>query len=266
MYRPYLLRNLGLTDIDPRVFGIHACKSGEIYPLHRIERHVLHFVTQGQGIYAVNGREHKVGPGDIFICQKDDVTSYIADSNDPFTYIWVSFHCCETFSSLLTQEVFYAPWARSVFSKLMGCHDSAVPEWAVCRQLHDFFLQLSEQHASKPAFHNDYVNRAVDYIQSNYSAPIGIAELSADLGLSRSYFCRLFKEQTGLSPKAYLISCRMERAAALMTEQGLSQKEAAQQVGYTDVVTFSRIFRQTCGMPPGEYVRRHRGDPLRKTP
>jgi len=258
LYRPILLRNLELDDIDPRVCGIHACKPGEVYPTHRIERHVLHFVTQGQGIYVADGKRYAVGPGDLFVSHPGYVTSYLADRQEPFTYIWVSFHCKECFARLLVRDVFSAPWARPMFSKIIGCHETAVPEWAVCTQLYEFFLQLAAKQAAPHVSHADYVSRAVDYMQSNYSAPIGIAELAADLGLSRSYFCRLFKAQTGLSPKEYLVSCRLEQAAILLTEHGLSQKEAAQQVGYNDVVTFSRMFRQKYGIPPGEFVRQTR--------
>lgn len=258
MYRPFLLRDLGLTDIDPRVFGIHSCKSGEVYPLHSIQRYVLHFVTQGQGIYVSNGTQSPVRDGDVFVSRAGYMTSYIADDQEPFTYIWVSFHCTERFAALLTRDVFPAPWARPIFSKLQGCHDAAVPEWAVCAQLHEFFLQLSARQSAPTALREDYVSRAVDYIQHNFNAPISVAELAANLGLNRSYFCRLFREQTGLSPKAYLISCRMEQAAALLVEQNLSQAEVALQVGYSDVVTFSRMFRQKYGMPPGEYARKSR--------
>ena len=48
------------------------------------------------------------------------------------------------------------------------------------------------------------------------------------------------------------------RAAAYLTAGGLSQKEAALQVGYPDICTFSRMFRKQFGMPPGEYVRQYR--------
>ena len=135
-------------------------------------------------------------------------------------------------------------------------------EWAVCGLLYEFFALLAGRQASRADRPEDYVSRAVNFIQANYAAPLRVEDLAAGLGLNRSYFSRLFRGQTGLSPQAYLVSYRLERAAEFLTVGGLSQKEAALQAGYPDVCTFSRMFRRKFGMPPGEYVRLYRA----KTP
>ena len=98
----------------------------------------------------------------------------------------------------------------------------------------------------------------VNYIKSNYSQPMRVQDIAAGLGLNRSYFCRLFRQQTGLSPQEYIVSCRLAKAAQFMTEHGMSQEEAARQAGYPDVFSFSRMFRRKYGMPPGRYAARAR--------
>ncbi|MBQ6797995.1 MAG: AraC family transcriptional regulator [Oscillospiraceae bacterium] len=262
MLRPFFLRNLELNDINPRICGISSCDPGEIFPWHYIDRHVLHYVTRGKGRYLVDDRRHDVRAGDLFISHAGNRTCYEADRDDPFTYIWVSFECADVFSSLLTQDVLSAPWASSVFTRMIAACESTAAEWAVCGLLYEFFSLLAERQNPKADRVEDYVNRAMNYIQSEYAEPIRVEEIAAGLGLSRSYFSRLFRGQTGLSPQAYLVSYRLERAAEFLTVGGLSQKEAALQAGYPDVCTFSRMFRRKFGMPPGEYVRQYRA----KTP
>lgn len=88
------------------------------------------------------------------------------------------------------------------------------------------------------------MGQAVNYIESNYSQPMRVQDIAAGLGLNRSYFCRLFRQQTGLSPQEYIVSCRLAKAAQFMTEHGMSQEEAARQAGYPDVFSFSRMFRR----------------------
>ena len=108
---------------------------------------------------------------------------------------------------------------------------------------------------------DDYVSRAVNFIQTNYPDSIQIADIAADLGLSRNYFCRIFKQQMGLSPQEYLVSYRLTKAAELLVDRNISQKEAAMQVGYPDVCAFSRMFKRKYGVAPGTYVAEKRASP-----
>lgn len=254
MYKRILLKNLHLNDINPRVCGIKSYVSDDFSPLHHIQRQVLHYVTQGKGRYLFNGQELLVGEGDIFVCHPGYYTSYVPDVEDPFTYIWVSFDCAPGFSTLLSQDVFSAPWSRPIFEQMLSCSEAAAPEWAVCARLYDFFAELAQRQPTTIAPRDDYVSRAVNFIQTNYPDSIQIADIAADLGLSRNYFCRIFKQQMGLSPQEYLVSYRLTVAAGLLVDQELSQKEAALQVGYPDVYSFSRMFKRKFGVAPGVYV------------
>jgi len=255
MFHPVFLRNLQLTDLNPRICGIHNCEPGEIYPWHHIERHVLHYVTEGSGRYLVNGQTHPVRAGDIFISHTGYHTSYEADAKDPFTYIWVSFECSNSFAELMPDDVIYAPWAASIFCRITECESLSAPEWMICAQLYEFFAQLSDRSQPHPVRKEDYVNRAINYIQSDYAEPIQIADMAAALNLSRNYFSRIFHQQTGQSPQEYLVSYRLKKAVELISQYGLSQKEAAAQVGYPDVAAFSRMFRRKYGTSPGIYIR-----------
>lgn len=258
MFQPFFLKNLALNDINPRICGIHICNSSSVYPWHYIDRHVLHYVTKGQGKYLVDNQEYSVGEGDIFISHAGQLTSYVADAEDPFTYIWVSFECADSFSALLNRDIIHAPWAGPIFSRIIDANETAAPEWAICAQLYTFFVQLAQRQSQNSAHKEDYVSRAINYMQANYADSISIDQMAAALGLNRSYFSRLFHQQTGQSPQSYLVSCRLEKAAELLTTQGLSQKEAALQVGYPDVYAFSRMFKRKYGISPGTYVHKYR--------
>lgn len=258
MVKRFLLKNLQLKDINPQVCGIFITESEEVRPRHHIQRHVLHYVTRGKGQYLVNDRAYDLRPGDLFVSHPGYVTCYPSDREDPLTYIWVSFDCATPFAALLDRDVFSAPWSEPIFRQILACCEQPAAEWAVCGQLYDFFARLAALQAPPVPPQEDYVSRAISFIQANYSENIQIADIAADLGLSRNYFCRLFKRRTSLSPQDYLIACRLDTAAKLLVEQGLSQKEAAMQVGYPDVYAFSRMFKRKFGLPPGAYVAQRR--------
>lgn len=258
MFKPILLENRQLQDINPRVCGIHICEKGEINPPHHIQRYVLHYVTKGRGRYQCNDREYAVAAGDIFLCRRGDYTCYTADREDPFTYIWVSFACSQSFARLLNWELLHAPWAESYFLQIPECETAAVPEWVICGALYGFFDQLAARQPPQDRPGSDYVSRALNYIHANYPEALRVADMAQDLGLSRNHFSRVFKEQVGLSPQEYLVAYRLKKAAQLLTQEHISQKEAAHRVGYPDICSFSRMFRRKHGMSPGEYVRRFR--------
>ena len=260
MEKRILLKNLHLTDINPMVCGAKSFEYNDFFPLHHIKRHVLHYVTKGSGRFLCNGQELPVREGDIFVCHPGYYTSYIPDAEDPFAYIWVSFECTPAFAALLNRDVFPAPWSRHIFEQMLAVSEAAAPEWAICARLYDFFAALAQRQPATTPPPNDYVNRAINFIQANYPDSIQIADIAADLGLSRNYFCRIFRQQMGLSPQEYLISYRLTMAAGLLMEQNLSQKEVALQVGYPDVCAFSRMFKRKYGMSPGQYVAQEKSN------
>ncbi len=58
--------------------------------------------------------------------------------------------------------------------------------------------------------------RAKDLADARYSEPLGVEEMAAAAGLSRAHFSREFRRAFGESPHGYLLTRRLERAAALL--------------------------------------------------
>lgn len=80
-----------------------------------------------------------------------------------------------------------------------------------------------------------------------------VDELAEMCALSKYHFIRLFRQATGLSPHAYLVNVRMEKAGYLLKSTGLGIAEIAGIVGYSNPLYFSRLFTRRMGMPPTEF-------------
>ncbi len=76
------------------------------------------------------------------------------------------------------------------------------------------------------------------------------SELAALAGLSEKYFRTRFKRQYGLTPAAWMTKVRMEYARFLLLEGGQSVKQIAEQLGYPDLYSFSKQFKQATGQSP----------------
>jgi AraC-like DNA-binding protein len=77
-----------------------------------------------------------------------------------------------------------------------------------------------------------------------------VSRLAQVSGVSEAHFARSFKDAFGVPPHRYLLTCRIERAKALLRDTDLSVTEIAFQTGWNSLGTFGRIFRDiTCESP-----------------
>jgi AraC-like DNA-binding protein len=95
--------------------------------------------------------------------------------------------------------------------------------------------------------------RAKDLADARYPEPLGVDDLARAAGLSRAHFSREFRRVFGESPHAYLLTRRLERAAALLRSTDRSVADICFSVGLRSVGSFTTSFTRTYGMSPNTY-------------
>jgi AraC-like DNA-binding protein len=95
--------------------------------------------------------------------------------------------------------------------------------------------------------------RAKDLADARYAEPIGVEEMAGAAGLSRAHFSREFRRAFGESPHSYLLTRRLERAAALLRNTDRSVAEICLDVGLTSVGSFTTSFKRNFGKTPTAY-------------
>jgi AraC-like DNA-binding protein len=95
--------------------------------------------------------------------------------------------------------------------------------------------------------------RAKDLADARYFEPLGVDDLAAAAGLSKAHFSREFRRTFGESPYVYLLTRRLERAAALLRSTDHSVAEVCLEVGLQGVGSFTTSFKRTYGMTPTAY-------------
>ncbi len=99
--------------------------------------------------------------------------------------------------------------------------------------------------------------RARDLADARYAEPIGVEEMAAAAGLSRAHFIREFGRAFGESPYSYLLTRRLERAAALLRNTDRQIADICLSVGLTSLGSFTTSFARMFGAPPAAYRARH---------
>jgi AraC-like DNA-binding protein len=95
--------------------------------------------------------------------------------------------------------------------------------------------------------------KAKDLADARYTEPLDVGDMAAAAGLSRAHFSREFRREFGESPHAYLLTRRLERAAALLRTTDHSVAEICLSVGLTSIGSFTTSFRRMFGKTPTEY-------------
>jgi AraC-like DNA-binding protein len=95
--------------------------------------------------------------------------------------------------------------------------------------------------------------RAKDLADARYFEPLAVVDLARAAGLSPAHFSREFTRTFGEAPHQYLLTRRLERAAALLRNTDRSATDICFAVGLASVGSFTTSFRRVYGVPPLTY-------------
>lgn len=109
---------------------------------------------------------------------------------------------------------------------------------------------LSPRESSIRNTNHQRVNSILQYIDENYMDEVNIGVISKKLGISKFYFCKLFKKMTGKTITEYVNYVRIREAVVLLHETGMSITDIAMMVGFSDINYFSRIFKSIINQSP----------------
>jgi AraC-like DNA-binding protein len=224
--------------------------------------------------YAVKGRVELQFANDNFLLQPNYL--YLLPANIPFRYVprdpfhhyWL--HFCSPmleqlpfFRQLLMVPCIDHPKASGLikqFVKLAGEQadkfETIMHLDIILRQLlTPFMSQVSEPNDTGVLEQLDLFSRVLNHIYQHIDKPLEIPELAALVKMTRGAFSAGFRQAFGLSPKHYVIQCRIDRAKILLVRTDAPIKKIASQVGYENEFFFYRIFKKYTGTTPNEYRR-----------
>jgi AraC-like DNA-binding protein len=95
--------------------------------------------------------------------------------------------------------------------------------------------------------------RAKDLVDARYFEPLGVQDMARAAGLSRAHFSREFRRAFGEPPHAYLLTRRLERAAALLRGTDHAVTDICFSIGLASLGSFTTSFTRTYGMSPSAY-------------
>lgn len=266
------------TNPNEAHFSIAMCgkqiaEKGHAVPPRVYPNHNFSFILKGCGTFHSRFGDHHIKPGNGYFIEGGSTVSYEADSEDPWEYVFVNFRgdWCDGFLELCgisaEHPVFSFPLNEGMLRILNELlHASCESRSAGFDTWGYFFILLAKLIASTGSVTVDDASARrtqdmVRYIESNFDRNITVQELSKRFFIDRSGIYRFFKRDFGISPKAYILRCRLNYAIQRLREEDVGITEIALSCGFFDRAHFNKRFAEFYGMTPGEYRLLHRQPP-----
>lgn len=123
----------------------------------------------------------------------------------------------------------------------------------LCYLLQDVLESFMDAMFSNQDKGNPYIRKALRYMAEHYNQPLTLAQMADIVGLSQSYFSKLFHEIVGISFREHLCRIRVEESKRLLLSSDYSLTEIAIAVGFADQSHYCKTFKLLIGLTPGQY-------------
>lgn len=157
-------------------------------------------------------------------------------------------------------NVFYLKEPYPVINKLMAIYNtfsqgSNIQEALFSKHITDIltFLILYNPEYVKAYNHKGMVEEAMTYINEHFTRDITIDELAEHVNLSRFYFIRIFKKETGMTPHEHIVNTRINTAKYMLMNSELSVKDICFNTGFSCESGFCSSFKKNTGVTPTQY-------------
>lgn len=245
-----LVQNMHRNDLNVLSFGYQKCEKGHFFNYAYETFYLLHYVKSGKGVFIKDGIERTVHRGSVFIIKPGHVYKYIADENDPWEYIWVSFDGNE--AKMLEKIDDVAETDGEVFEEMKLAENlKNTKELFLTGKVYELLSNLFEPEEEK----NNYVKAVSDYVKANCMRRLLVSEIAKEAGLNSRYLSQLFKKETGMTLLEYIQKYKIKKGKVLL-EHGFNVGETAKALGYDDAFTFSKAFKRIVGCPPKLYIEK----------
>ena len=260
------------TDLKLYYCGHEICKPGHSCGPAMRDHYLLVYIQKGRGTYRINNISYQLQKDDSFLLFPNVPAYYEADNNDPWEYMWIGFY-----GNMAAKYLEYAD--ISIFSPIHHHEDSLIfgelfqkilqyprhisiyNEMHCLGLLHILFSELVRDCLQSETSHvmngrstkDDYIQKAIEYIHLSYTQKISISSIAEHIGLERSYFTKLFKENMGIAPYEFLLKYKIDKAQRLLIHTNLQIEHVAYSVGFPDPLYFSKVFRKYLGMSPSAF-------------
>lgn len=265
--------NQNFVDLGLFQFGWERCAPAHSFGPAARNHYLFHYILSGTGTLMADDSKgvtqtYSIKSMQGFMIFPNQITTYVADRQLPWEYVWLEFDglrvksLLDTIGLSLDKPVYHARnknLREDMANEMLyiSRHKDESP-FHLIGHLYLFLDYLLRSAADEQLEHGSklrefYIHEALTYIEHNFQNEITIEDIAGVCGLNRTYFGKIFKEALGKTPQEFLLNYRMLKAAELLKLTSLSIEDVGLAVGYANQMHFSRAFKNNYGISPREW-------------
>ena len=268
-----IFTNERFIDLGLYQFGMEQCSPSHSYGPAARNHFLFHYIISGTGtLYADDStgttKTYHLKSGEGFLIFPNQITTYIADKELPWEYVWIEFdglrakEAMDTAGFSLDRPIFHTK-KRDMSQKMkeelvyIATHSDETI-FNIIGHLYlflDYFMRSTVSTVVKGStkLQDYYIKEAITYIEQNFQNDISVVDIANRLGINRSYFGKIFKQTLKQTPQEFLINYRMIKATELLRLTKMSIGDISKAVGYENQLHFSRAFKKIYNISPREW-------------
>lgn len=231
------------------------------------KNHLVMYVLDGVLWVEQYGRKTALRAGQGVMMRLTDAHKYYSDPDEMAHILWFHFRGAGTEHLLeqLFQEgklpfMFYDPGMEEEFYRAFTIvqKDSAQKESQLSGHLYAMLMRILSSYSFQDADTGQFpveIQEIIRYMESHLGDHLDLDEISRQAKMGKYHFCRFFKKYCGIAPIEYYNSRRMELACCLLKDNKKRIEEISEQLGYSDICSFSKYFKSYFGISPSAYRR-----------
>lgn len=228
------------------------------------DSYLVLLTLSGNGHLIYRGEEYTLGTGDGFLIDCHEEHSYYTAGEHwkhmilHFNGRDASFYYTAYFSEgsplfHFSNSAHCENLLEKILESVCSIKDNREFNTSICIQTLIFQLAEHRRNAKAPNETADTIRYLCKYMENHYAENLTLTDLAAFSGFHPSYLCRVFKKETGYSPKEYITILRLEQAKGLLCSTSLPVYKIGIMVGIPDETNFTRLFKKYEHNTPGEY-------------
>lgn len=228
--------------------------------------YILIYCTDGKGTIELDNSKFELTRRQLFCIPPNIRHVYYADSQDPWSILWVHFkgentihfplhdlRVVELDSAKTNERMMY------LFMQLITILEQNYTLGNFIYAANLLSLILAEiyyrEKSSDTDKQNQYLSRVIRYMYENLDQELTLDDLAKQSQLSKSYLNSIFNKYARRSPVDFFIHLKMQQACKYLKMTDLRVFEVSNKLGYQDPYYFSRIFKKVIGVSPRDYIK-----------
>lgn len=238
-----------------------------------LKEYQLIYISKGKGYFESQScKRQKINPGTMILLFPNEWHTYEPDKDSGWFEYWVGFK--GTYIDNCVKNGFFSP-KKSVFylgfnTEIIGLYEDilshASSEKSGYQQLISgivfYILGLVHFISRNDKFNDSFavikINEARAIMKQNIEESISPKNIADKIGVSYSWFRKMFKKYVDVSPAQYQANLKFLRAKELLDSSNLSITEIAYKLNFENVGKFSTFFHRKEGLPPSQYRKEMR--------